>query len=291
MIAGFTQSQPPEPMSEQRKAALLKLLGDDDERVFPAVRDQLLPHGPSIRDWLEPHTLSEDPVLRRNARAILNFMGRREADQTFLNFCNSHGEEFDVEEGIWKLALTHDPEINTGAYQAMLDSWASDLREMLRLYRRGESILAVINEYLFDQLGFKGNEDNYYEAENSYLHRVIDRRTGNPISLCLIYMLMGKRLSLPINGIGFPGHFLCRYQTSKEEYYLDAFNQGRLLSKRECIRYLKQNGFGVRDEFLVPISPRRILTRICANLHQIYQQTGLLEEADRLQRYLSSLAR
>src|SRR5690606_39368836 len=66
-------------------------------------------------------------------------------------------------------------------------------------------------------LGFRGNEQNYYDPANSYFNRVIDRRTGNPISLCLLFMLLGRRLEMPIAGIGFPGHFLCRYQTSQEE--------------------------------------------------------------------------
>ena len=152
-------------------------------------------------------------------------------------------------------------------------------------------MLAVLNEFLFGELGFIGNEKNYYDPENSYLNRVIDRRTGNPISMCLIYLLLGRRLGLPLAGIGFPGHFLCRYQTSQEEHYIDVFNGGKLLTKPQCMKYLKQNGLGVREGYLVPISARRVLLRICANLHQIYLQFSEHEEAGRVQKYLVALAR
>src|SRR5438876_1144393 len=82
-----------------------------------------------------------------------------------------------------------------------------------------EAVLGVINQHLFTELGFHGNEQNYYEPDNSYLNRVLDRRTGNPISLCLIYLLIARRLRLPIAGIGMPGHFLVRYQSSTAEIY------------------------------------------------------------------------
>jgi regulator of sirC expression with transglutaminase-like and TPR domain len=148
-----------------------------------------------------------------------------------------------------------------------------------------------MNEFLFADLGFQGNEQNYYDPDNSYFNQVIDRRTGNPISLCLIYMLLGRRLRMPIAGIGFPGHFLCRYQSSQEEHYIDAFNQGKLLTKTQCMQYLKKNGLGVREGYLVPISARRVLLRICANLHQIYLQLSESDEAAKVQRYLVALAK
>jgi regulator of sirC expression with transglutaminase-like and TPR domain len=148
-----------------------------------------------------------------------------------------------------------------------------------------------MNEYLFGELGFVGDEQKYYSPENSYLNRVIDRRLGNPISLGLVYIMVARRLELPITGIGFPGHFLCRYQSSKEEYYIDAFNGGKLLTKNQCARYLKQNGLGVQNGYLVPISARRVLLRICANLHQTYLQMKKGKDAVRVQRYLVALAK
>lgn len=276
---------------EARRRALIKLLADEDESIARTISDTILAFGPAARPWLESEMPAQEPLLRRRVRSLIAVFERQEADNEFLNFCVLHGEEFDLEKGVWLIARTRHPEINIAAYQALLDDWAARLRDSFGSYTRGESRLAIINEFLFGELQFKGNEADYYDPDNSYLNRVIDRRKGNPISLCLLYMFLSRRLELPVSGIGFPGHFLCRYQTSQEEYYVDAFNGGKLFSKAQCVIYLKQNGLGVREGYLVPISSRRILLRICANLHQIYLQLEESEEAVRVQRYLVALAR
>lgn len=280
--------EPPDP---KIWPALINLLGDDSEEIVRTIRDKILSYGPAGRPRLEAESLNNDPLIRRRVRGLLKHLHRAEADERFTTFCKHHGEEFDLEQGIWLISQTRDPEINVEAYRALLDEWAGRLREVLRPYRKGESQLAVMNEFLFRDLGFRGNEQNYNDPANSYFNRVIDRRTGNPLSLCLLFMLLGRRLEMPIAGIGFPGHFLCRYQTSQEEHYIDAFNQGKLLSKAQCMQYLSHNGLKVREGYLAPISARRVLLRICANLHQVYLQNSEDDEAARVQRYLLVLAR
>jgi regulator of sirC expression with transglutaminase-like and TPR domain len=94
-----------------------------------------------------------------------------------------------------------------------------------------------------------------------------------------------------MTGIGMPGHFLCRYQSSTTEIFIDAFNQGRILSKAECIKYLLQSGHGYLDGYLAPVSPRRMLLRMCANLHQIYVDLEQGKEAARFQHYIVALSK
>lgn len=278
-------------LSESQRTALVSLLADEDDLVYRTVREKILSFGPEVTGWLKPHLLSSDPLLRRRSHEIVNHFAKQDADTAFLVFCLKQGEEFDVEEGIWKLARTRYPNINTSAYSALLDGFAADLRQRLNLSLDPEKIVAAINEFLFDELGFVGNEENYYEPENSYLNRVIDRRTGNPISLCLVYILIARRLKLPVAGIGLPGHFICRFQTTKEEIYIDAFNRGKLLTKADCVKYLLHTNHSLEEGHLIPVSARRILLRICANLHQIYTQLNREADIARLQRYLVALAK
>jgi regulator of sirC expression with transglutaminase-like and TPR domain len=280
-----------EPLSESQKSALLKLLTDDDIAVYHTIRGKILSYGPSAGDWLRPHTLSSDPVLRRRANELVQYLARQEADNRFLSFCLSQGEDLDVEEGAWLLSRTQYPDINMAAYQALFDSYAGDLRERIDFGASPEGILASINQYLFTELGFVGNESNYYDPDNSYLNRVVDRRTGNPISLCLVYLFIARRLKLPIVGIGMPGHFLIRFQSSTGELFIDAFNRGKLLSKADCIKYLLHTSHGFQEGYLAAVSPRRVLLRVCSNLHQIYAQLELPEETARLQRYIVALAK
>jgi regulator of sirC expression with transglutaminase-like and TPR domain len=275
--------------SAGQQAALVKLLADDDPAIYQTVRKKILSCGAEAADWLRPHLLDNDPLLRRRAREIIRHFGLQAADIRFLAFCLKHGEEFDLEEGAWLLAGTEYPDINIAAYRALLDDIAGELRERIDVSDRPGQLLCAMNEYVFDELEFAGNATDHYDPENNYLNRVLDRRTGNSINLCLLYLLLARRLRLPMAGIGLPGHFICRYQSSSEEVYLDVFNRGRILTKADCIQYLVQGNHNLREDFLTPVSARRLLLRICSNLHQIYLQIELAEEATRLHRYLVAL--
>jgi regulator of sirC expression with transglutaminase-like and TPR domain len=280
-----------EGLSGNQKAALVNLLSDEDPAVYRTIREKILSYGPQAASWLRPHTLSEDPLLRRRAQELVLHFDRQLADDAFLAFCLQHGENFDLEQSAWLFAQTRYPHINPEAYRALLDDFASDLRDRVDFSAKPKEILATLNTTLFSELGFTGNEENYYDPENSYLNRVIDRRTGNPINLSLLYILVARRLNLPVAGIGLPGHFICRYQSSAAEVYIDAFNHGKLLAKADCIQYLLQGNFAMREDYLTPLSPRRVLRRICGNLHQIYQKLGWADEVTRLQRYCIALDR
>ncbi len=290
MSVPFTAT-PAKELSESQRKALVNLLGDDDPAIYQTVREKILSFGENAGEWLRPYRLSNDPVLRRRAREIVRHFDRQEADTWFLAFCLKHGEEFDLEEGVWLLAMTEYPDINVEAYRALLDNFATAIRERIDFTETDKEILSTMNNYLFDELGFSGDEESYYDPQNSYLNRVVDRRKGNPINLSLLYLLLARRLQLPVAGIGLPGHFICRYQSTSDEIYVDPFHHGKFLTKADCIQYLVSGSHGLQDEFLAPVSTRRMLMRICSNLHQIYSQMELTEETTRLQRYLVALAR
>jgi regulator of sirC expression with transglutaminase-like and TPR domain len=277
-------------LGDAQRRALISLLADDDVSVYQTVRQKLLSYGSEVVQWLKPETLSDNPVLRRRAIEIQDHFAKQLADEQFLTFCQTQGEEFDIEQGALLLARTQYPRINPVGYTALLDDFACELRDRLDLNGPAEYILHVVNDYLFDELKFVGNEKDYYDPENSYLSRVLDRRTGNPISICLVYLLVTKRLRLPMAGIGLPGHFLCRYQNSRYEIYVDAFNRGKSLTRADCIKYLMKIRHRLDESYLAPVTPRRILLRMCANLHQIYTQTKATAETERLQKYLVALA-
>ncbi|HXD00718.1 MAG TPA: transglutaminase-like domain-containing protein [Verrucomicrobiae bacterium] len=291
MISVVTGTQAPDTLSESQKAALIRLLGDDDPAVYQVVKEKILTCGQATVEWLRPHTLSRDPMIRRHAQEIIRHLTRQTADDKFLAFCLTEGADLNLEQAAWMLARTRYPEINVEAYQALFDNFAGELLEHVDLRGDAGEILAAFNQYVFGVLRFRGNEENYYDPENSYLNRVVDRRTGNPINLCLVYLMLARRLRLPMAGIGLPGHFICRYQSSMEEFYVDVFNRGKLWTKANCIQYLVSRNYNVQDDHLAPVSSRRMLARICSNLHQVYHQQGQTAEATRLQRYLVALAK
>ncbi len=287
--ADVSRTQP--KLSDSQRTALVSLLADEDRPVYQSVREKLISFGPQAAEWLRPHFLSNDPLLRRRAQEIVRHFERQSADDQFLSFCLKSGEFFDLEQAAWLLAQTRYPEINVEAYRAMLDAYALNLKEPIQALQESKEILGAINRYLFEILEFSGNEAEYYDPQNSYLNRVLDRRTGNPISLCTVYLLLARRLQLPIAGIGLPGHFICRYQTAADEIYFDPFNRGRFLTKADCLQYLARGNFSLREEHIAPVTSREIMIRACGNLHNIHNQVEDVNEATRFQRYLVALRR
>jgi len=289
LITNLEQSGP--ALVEKQRAALISLLADEDPGIYQIVRGKLISYGRPVCEWLRPYRLSADPVLRRRAQEIVHHFLREDYDAQFIAFCLNTGEELDLEHGAGLLALTEYPEAHLGGYQALFDCWAAELRTRIEFTTDADRILSTINAYLFDELGFRGNEQYGDSPESAYVNRVVDTRTGNPITLCAVYLFITRRLKLPITGIGLPYHFVCRYQSSVREVYIDAFRQGRFWSKADCIKHLLNTNHGLHEGYLAPVTPRRILLRMCANLHQTYSHLEMSEAANRIQRYLVALAK
>ncbi|HXG47971.1 MAG TPA: transglutaminase-like domain-containing protein [Methylomirabilota bacterium] len=286
VISGSPVTLPP-----PQRDALISLLVDDDPAIYQFVRQKILSYGREGCAWLKPYTLSNDPVMRRRATEIITHLARREADERFLTFCLGRAEDLDLEEAVHRLAQTQYPELNSAAYAALYDCWASELRERLSGRSDPDQILGAINQYLFGELRFAGSDNYGYDPECCYLNRIVDRRVGNPIGLCAVYLFLARRLGLPVAGIGLPGHFICRYQSSTTEIYIDCFRKGIFLSKGDCIKYLLQANYGLADGHLLPVTPRRMLLRMCTNLHQTYGHLEMTEEAARVKRYLVALSK
>ena len=168
-----------------RQKALLTLLADEDRGVVEAIREQLAPRG-RPQAWLKAHRVHEDPVIRARVRELWDAQARIDADREFLEFCAGHGEHFDLEEAVWRLAKTRNPEAPIEAYQAQLDWWAQAAEPAVELASDGGGVISALNAVLFGEQGFRGDTENFFDPENSYLDRVIDRRRGIPITLCCL---------------------------------------------------------------------------------------------------------
>jgi regulator of sirC expression with transglutaminase-like and TPR domain len=275
----------------ERQKALLTLLADEDDRVYQAIRTELLAAGEKSAGWLREHTLHPDPAIRRRVLEFLNEFDAERNDNAFILFCLSAGENLDLEEGVWRFVHTAYPDANVLAYQAQLDQWAEAIRENFHDTPTGADKLRAINEFLYGELAFRGNSDALSDPQASYLNRVIDRRLGIPISLCCVYMFVARRLGMAMSGIGMPGHFLCRYQTPLEEHFVDAFHGGLLMSRAEARKRLAHYNLENDDRLLMPISTRRTLQRMVSNVHLVYKERNDEAAAERLQRHLFALAR
>lgn len=174
------------------------------------------------------------------------------------------------------------PDLDPEEYLNTLDTMAAEIEERLPVERYPLRILQTINQYLYEDLSFSGNIGDYYDPRNSFLNEVIDRRTGIPIALSLVYLEIAQRLDFPMVGIGMPGHFLIRPDLPDMNIYVDAFNQGEILFEQDCQERLSeiyQQPVDLKPSFIEPVSNRRFLARMLMNLKLIYLNRNDLPRA------------
>ena len=172
------------------------------------------------------------------------------------------------------IALVEYPSLDPGPYLEMLDRMGAEAAARLNVPR--EESVRAFNEYLYDELGFTGNRERYDDPRNSFLNEVLDRRTGIPISLAVIYLEVARRAGLRVDGVNFPGHFLLRagqLDTGSDTLIIDPFHGGALLSEYDCRQLLRSH---VGDEaafdsrLLLPATRHDIVVRMLVNLKRLY---------------------
>jgi Uncharacterized conserved protein len=259
------------PLGEKDRQALRMLLADDDEQVQALLREQFLRMGADGREFLETAARDSTQAAGRAAARILHDVREHEAREELLAFCRGSRGDLDLEQANWLLARSRYPALDVTPYRNRLDQMAQELRERLTGRETPRATIEVCNHYLFQMLGFRGNQQDYYDPDNSYLHRVLDRRLGIPISLSVLYLLIGKRLGLPLFGVNLPGHFILTWRSPDVAFFLDPFNGGQLLDAADCRRISERLGGGFDETSLMPVSPKKIFLRQCRNLQAIYR--------------------
>lgn len=169
------------------------------------------------------------------------------------------------------IAAEEYPDLDVREYLARLDTLADGVREQVDNAEDTRAAGAILTRYLFDEQGFRGSGDDYYDPRNSFLNEVLDRRTGIPITLSIIYIEVATRLGLRVHGIGLPGHFLVRL--AEAGTYVDPFSGQVDLTETDCAERVRSL-YGARLQFdrsmLAVQSHRQILIRVLRNLREIY---------------------
>src|SRR5512146_3040397 len=177
-----------------------------------------------------------------------------------------------LDEAALAIAEEEYPRLEAEEYLVRLDQLADRVRAKAPA-GRSATLLHALRKVLFEEEGYRGNEAEYGDPRNSFLNKVIDRRLGLPITLCVLYMEVARRVGLVLHGVGFPGHFLAKYvPPSGAEVFVDAFHGGEMLSADECVaRYRARTGGRDLDRrHLGAVAPRQILARMLQNLKRTY---------------------
>jgi len=179
-------------------------------------------------------------------------------------------DKIPLDEAALLIAYHARPDLDLGAELARLDDLAASCRP---------ATFDGLVRHLFDDLGFRGNAEHYQDPDNSYLDQVLRRRVGIPISLSVLTMEVGRRLDVPLEGVGMPGHFLVRHR-AEADVFLDPFGGGRRLDAEGCqVIFSALGGTAWDDAYLAPVGARAILSRMLLNLQGLFLPADLKSAA------------
>jgi regulator of sirC expression with transglutaminase-like and TPR domain len=213
------------------------------------------------------------------------------ARRRFAALASTPEGEMDLAEGALWISAEDNPELDVAAALTRLDALAAELAPRLEALPGGPGAdlarLEALRAFLFEEKGFAGDCEEFYDPANSYLDRVLERRRGVPLTLAIVMMEVGRRVGVPLLGVGFPGHFLVRHARHLD-LLLDPFAGGRLVGPEECRMILAGvcGGLPFHPRLLRPVTHRCMLQRLLNNLRAIHQARGdvaaILSVLDRL---------
>lgn len=186
-------------------------------------------------------------------------------------------DQIDLGRAALAIARQEYPDLKIDDYLSRLDGLGQVVELRIGDERNPYRIIAALNTVLFKELGFQGNRSEYYDPKNSFLNDVITRKKGIPISLSVVYMEVARRVGLSLEGIGFPGHFLVKYDDGDVEILIDVFDGGEIRAREDLDRMLQQLYRGqvsYQPGFVAALGKRDILRRMLNNLKWIYLERG-----------------
>jgi regulator of sirC expression with transglutaminase-like and TPR domain len=248
------------------------LLDDPSPTVRRALLARFTELGPSSAPFLQGIAQGANRVLARHATRLLDELKFSDPIAEFRLFIRSLN--YELESGALLLARTVSPDLDVGNCCSQLDDIAARCRELIVEPSSARQKCRVINRVLFHEWGFRGNVENYTDPRNSFIHQVLERRTGIPLSLSIVYLLVAGRLGLDLEPIGLPGHFIVGCFTDGLPFFIDPFDRGTFREAAELLDLLRANHLAPTAGDLAPTPVREVLCRSCRNLVNHYTSVG-----------------
>lgn len=265
--------------------ALAKLLSDDDPDTIRLVKEQLTAIGEDNPSTLQELANADDAKLSYHARDVLTQIDGCRAEDDFHLLCLLVGDSFDIEEAVWALSKVIDPSVCVLPFRDQINDWGSEFLERVACVSDNAERVQLLSEFLGEELEFRGNSVQYYCEENSHLPYILESRMGIPITLTLVYQMVGARAAMKIEGINLPGHFIARHG----DVFFDPFHGGRILSRADIEQILARQDMELKDSHLQSANSRQFLLRILANLLYVYDLSDEKEKRARIKSWMQVL--
>jgi regulator of sirC expression with transglutaminase-like and TPR domain len=277
-------------MESNEFKALVSLLDDDDEHIINQIQEKILSLGTGVIPLLEQEweTNFNSSVQRRIEDLIhtLQYELLKERIKEWYE-----GEEQDLLTGMWLVATYQYPDLELLKLKQELEQlyYETWLEFKPDLYPFDQ--IKLINSVIFNKLKFGANTKNFHSPGNSMINIVLESRRGNPITLCIIYMLVAQKLKLPVHGVNLPNLFVLTYKDERhQQFYINAFNKGLIFSKQDIENYINELHLAPQESFFQPCSSLEIIRRVLRNLIMSFDKMGEHAKAEEVKELLLLIA-
>lgn len=275
-------------LDEKNLKALVSLLADEDVEILRHVRDKIISLGEALIPFLEQEWESNfNPLVQKRIIEIIHRVQFSSLKNRLKVWKES--SEQDLVEALWLIATYQYPDLDKNKIKTELDQIFYEVWPDMQEEMRPMDAVKVINNVLFNKLKFSANTKNFHSPSNSMINSVLESRKGNPISLCLVYMLVAQKLKLPVFGVNLPNLFILTYKTENEQFYINAFNKGLIFSKADIDNYLSHLSLSPNPVFYEPCSHLDIVSRIFRNLIASFEKISEVDKAKEVKLLLDIL--
>ena len=257
--------------------ALCSLLDDESAVVRKSIFtlfESFPEHG---RSFLNKLISQSDDLAVKHAREIQKELGWTDGKEDFLNFIRS--KRYELETGWYLLDRVIYPNLDSSVSSLQLDELADRVRDLLTAHSDPKQICLTINRVLFHEYGFRGAGKDFENPQNSFLHQVLEKKKGLPITLSLIYILVARRAGFDLEPIGLPGRFMVGCFAAEMPFYIDVWAGGKMIDLEEMGEYM---GISIEESsggILLPVTVADMLARGCRNLAHHFSIKGQKQEA------------
>lgn len=262
-----------QPLNEKELRALVSLLDDDDKQVVAHVEERILTLGAAVIPFLEQQWEgSMSPSLQSKIEGLVHSLQFVMLQDRLARWYQS--DSHDLLEGMWTVATYQYPDLELQKLRQDLEQIYYEVWLEYRPEQYPFDQVKAINHVLFNKLRFSANTKNFHSPGNSMINVVLESRKGNPITLCVIYLLVAQKLKLPVYGVNLPNLFILTYKTQQQTFYINVFNRGLIFSRPDIENYIHELHLVPQASFFEPCSNVEIVRRMLRNLVMSFEKMG-----------------
>ncbi len=275
-------------MKNSEIKALVSLLEDEDQSVVAEIEEKIMSIGTGIIPFLEEEwERNFNPIIQERIEDLIHVLQFELLQERLIDW--KENDQDDLLKGLWIVATYQYPDLEYDDLRAQfeqlyIDAWR-EFKDEMTPYDQ----IKILNSVLFDGFKFRANTKNFHSPANSMINSVLESKKGNPISLSAVYMLIARRLELPIYGVNLPNLFILTYKSEKTQFYINVFNKGLVFLKEDIDNYLDNLQLDRRDIFYEPCTNLDMIFRMLRNLIVSFEKLGDYHKSDEIKQVLQKL--